>query len=682
MANRWISRLVLKNFKGYREQEFRFPKPENGKNIILIGGLNGFGKTSLLEAIYLCLYGKNGIPYLGRAGIQETQYKPFLEKALNAAALKQKKLSISVSVEFNEGISSGVRITRLWYFKDNGDYHEEEVLIYNIKNGKDIPTASDQLESLLDQKFVPAHLAPFFFFDGEEVKKLAEQTKTEQIKMGMEGLLGVVLLRDLDKRLREYQANRGQEVSSVDEAKYRDMEESLRNNETRRDDLISEKDSLEKNLNELKSKRDELLQRLTAHTPSGSVANMKTLIAEQAHIQDRYKDIEERFDQIISSKLPFQLASVEVRNKLFQQIKAEAERLKWENNKAGLEPQKIKFHRNVFDIDEPPIIPSLSSAQLETLQVRIDNAWKKLFFPPPSGCAEEIIHGYLRPDQSATLIEMQKKIFIGANEIRALIEERSSLSKKMKAVEDSISRIEGIEKDGTLDRLRSELSVINNQISKHEQKYGECRNQLDALLATVKSDKAIFEREHQKYINAQPTKSLNKKAERVRQLIQELIPGLYQLKIKKLDKAISTIYASLAHKQMISKITLDEEGNVGFYGSDGDKFNYDRSAGENQLFATALIGGLAQISGVNAPLVVDTPLGRLDSKHRANILQYWIANQDRQVILLSQDREIDTTTYKGLKKNISKTYLLRHEIISTDTGHSWAEENKYFEGNI
>ena len=48
---KWISRIELKNFKSYRNQVFEFPKPSGGKNLVLIGGINGYGKTTLLEAI-------------------------------------------------------------------------------------------------------------------------------------------------------------------------------------------------------------------------------------------------------------------------------------------------------------------------------------------------------------------------------------------------------------------------------------------------------------------------------------------------------------------------------------------------------------------------------------------------------------------------------------------------------
>ena len=57
----WISRIELTNFKSYRHAEFSFPEPEGEQNIVLIGGINGYGKTSVLEALYLCLYGKDAI---------------------------------------------------------------------------------------------------------------------------------------------------------------------------------------------------------------------------------------------------------------------------------------------------------------------------------------------------------------------------------------------------------------------------------------------------------------------------------------------------------------------------------------------------------------------------------------------------------------------------------------------
>lgn len=66
----WVSKIELTNFKSYRHAEFCFPEPDGEQNIVLIGGINGYGKTSVLEALYLCLYGKDAIVHLARAGLK------------------------------------------------------------------------------------------------------------------------------------------------------------------------------------------------------------------------------------------------------------------------------------------------------------------------------------------------------------------------------------------------------------------------------------------------------------------------------------------------------------------------------------------------------------------------------------------------------------------------------------
>ncbi len=77
-------------------------------------------------------------------------------------------------------------------------------------------------------------------------------------------------------------------------------------------------------------------------------------------------------------------------------------------------------------------------------------------------------------------------------------------------------------------------------------------------------------------------------------------------------------------------------------------------------------------------MVVDTPMGRLDSQHRSNILNYWISNKNRQVILLSQDTEINTDYFKEHKDKICKSYLLVHTELGPGSGKTQAIENEYF----
>ena len=111
---------------------------------------------------------------------------------------------------------------------------------------------------------------------------------------------------------------------------------------------------------------------------------------------------------------------------------------------------------------------------------------------------------------------------------------------------------------------------------------------------------------------------------------------------------------------------------------EGVEIVVDRAAGENQICATALIAGLAKTSGFHIPMVVDTPLGRLDSEHRKRILNYWLSDPERQIILLSQDEEIDNKVFSTIRHQVSKTYLLRHEQLGEGIGKTVAFEDRYF----
>ena len=202
-----------------------------------------------------------------------------------------------------------------------------------------------------------------------------------------------------------------------------------------------------------------------------------------------------------------------------------------------------------------------------------------------------------------------------------------------------------------------------------------------ALEARVSSQKAEYERERKKLDEFSPVRSLIEKSERVRKVIDAVVPNLFPLKIKQLAKAMTSVYKQLAHKDQVSKIEINDDGNTHILSKSGKEIQFDRSAGENQLFATALIAGLAKVSGVKAPMVVDTPLGRLDSMHRKNILTFWAEDKNRQVVLLSQDEEIDHQYFKQIKKNVSKTYLLEHTDVGDGIGRTTAIEDAYFTGN-
>jgi DNA sulfur modification protein DndD len=681
----WISKLELINFKSYQHQIFDFPFPHDGKNIVLIGGMNGFGKTSLLEAVYLGLYGKEAITYLARAGLKtETGYPSLLERALHGQAIRNSRDVMSVMVQININENEAFQFLRKWFFAKNGDWNDEELLIYEVRSGTRQPYKNVEVGAaeVLDRHFIPAHLAPFFFFDGEEVKKLADQSRVEQIKLGMEGLLGVVLLRKLTKRLEQYQANKSQGVSAVDEEKHRQLFEQLRNDETQLQVNKDRRYTVEETLENLKGERQDLTSRIiTAGGGSSDVATAKEIISEQKDAEAELTQVEDRLDSILSEKLPFHFVAQELRSELVSQLHAELEKIRWDERKRSMEPDKAKLIGRFNENREPTITPPLTDQQSIAINIRLESAWESLFYPPPDGCADEIAHDYLYGGKREEIIDLMANLKVGVKDILSLLEKKGALQRKIKELTNRYTRIEGVDRDGTYAKIQADLSAVNILISEKERELGDLNRAIKSLEQDISNERATYEREHEKFVQANPVKSAVAKAQRICNLINDLIPSLYALKTKKLATAMTEVYHTLAHKDQVAKIDIDDAGQTRVLSKEGDEIIFDRSAGENQLFATALLAGLAKISGMDAPLVVDTPLGRLDSKHRKNILSFWVSDSKRQVILLSQDKEIDREVYQSLEPHIAKTYVLHHEQIGNGVGKTWAEENAYFGGN-
>jgi DNA sulfur modification protein DndD len=684
----WISKLELTCFKSYQHQVFDFPSPAEGRNIVLIGGMNGFGKTSILEALYLCLYGKDAIIHLARAGLKTDDkkgYPTFLEGAFNGEAKRDGLDTMMVRVTINRTKTKAIDICRKWFFRSNGNWTgEEEAVVRDVV--REIPSGPRvdgkngfRFSELLDEVFVPAHVAPFFFFDGEEVKKLADQSRVEQVKQGLEGLLGVVLLRSLGDRLKSFENMKRGEMESVDEDRLHQLAEQLASGEEQYQKLLKDSKVGEDEQLQLRAERQSLLERITSSGGGGGdIATVKDLVEEREQNRSKLKESHKALEEILAGRLPFHLVPKNIVEEYKTQLNEEAKWFAWNAEKQALEPRKIEFQTAFNTQKEPLIDPMLSDAQQAAIKVRLDAAWDKLFYPPPDDCADVIIHKYLHESQRIKALEFLTSINLGQKEIQDLLIEQNSLQQRTDELGRKISRVEGIDRDGTLKGLKDKLEEAQAKIDALAERARVDDRSMITLEAQVNNMRADYMKQRGKLDESSPVRAVIEKSERVRKILDEVIPALFPLKVRALGKAMTDVYKQLAHKHQVEKIEISDDGTAKVLSANNKEINFDRSAGENQIFATALIAGLAKVSGVRAPMVVDTPLGRLDSKHRDNILKFWTADQTRQVILLSQDEEIDFHFYKEIADNVCKTYLLDHEDVGDGIGRTTAKENKYF----
>jgi DNA sulfur modification protein DndD len=683
----WISKIELICFKSYQHQEFTFPEPSNGKNVVLIGGMNGYGKTSVLEALYLCLYGKDAMAHLARAGLKTDDargYPSFLEKAFNGEALRDGLDTMQVRVTVNRSKAKGVEITRKWYFRSNGSWTDEEATVRTVtRNVPDMPRSDGKngfhLAHMLDDFFVPAHIAPFFFFDGEEVKKLADQSRIEQVKLGLEGLLGVVLLRDLADRLRQFESSRRQGVVTVDQERLELLGRSLQDHERQEHEVTDRIQIAKEQKRLLTDEFQSVLDRVTSSGGGGGdTATYKDLVEERERYRASQRENMRAQEEILSGRLPFHLASKDILNSLQSQLQAEIRYFTWENEKQALEPRKNEFRAALEGQEIPLIHPPLSVEQTAALNARLDAAWACLFYPPPEDCADRIVHSYLSAQDRSKTLDFLNSIAVSQREIQDLLSEHAQFMQRIDELGRKISKLEGIDRDGTLAALTHQLKEVQQKIDSVDDELRGDERRKTALETQIGTERSDYERDRKKLDDSSPARSMIEKSNRIRTVIDELIPALFPLKVKELASSMTQVYKKLAHKDQVSKIVIANDGTSQILGKSNKPITFDRSAGENQIFATALIAALAKVSGIKAPLVVDTPLGRLDSRHRHNILQFWTGDEERQVILLSQDKEIDVEFHRRISKHVAKTYLLEHTDVGDGIGRTTARENHYF----
>jgi len=151
-------------------------------------------------------------------------------------------------------------------------------------------------------------------------------------------------------------------------------------------------------------------------------------------------------------------------------------------------------------------------------------------------------------------------------------------------------------------------------------------------------------------------------------------------KLNKLEEEIKNCFLYLLHKSdLVHRVVIDNKTfSLSLYDLTGQLVPKHRlSAGEKQLLAIAFLWGLAKVSGRRLPIAIDTPLGRLDSSHRSNLVERYFPSASHQVILLSTDTEIGKLEVSNLRENgaIAREYTLEYNSITRQTiirpGYFW-----------
>jgi DNA sulfur modification protein DndD len=640
-----LNSIVLENFGAYGGRQEAILTPEKGKPIILFGGMNGGGKTTLLDAVQLAFYGpKARLSNRNRLG-----YRDYLQECIHRSSDPSEGAGITIRFRrMMEGESRQFELQRTWRQGVKGI--EEHVRVWCDGKVDDIFT--EHWDETIEA-YLPGGISHLFFFDGEQVKELAEGGHAAQILgTAVYSLLGLDLVDRLETDLKAFERRKKSEgmdkealnklnevraeLTHIDEAQERAaMQEGV---------LVNEAGRLAKELRQIEEQ---------FRSEGGDLyLRRKELDAELIRLNSDKRANEMKLRELASGALPLLMV---------EGLLTDAERQarhESEIKRAGVLIDAIQIRDN-------EVVASLRADGIENAVIsKLEAVFESDRNNRLELAKEEVV---LDADES-----LAPHISLLRGTVLPQVEEQSQeIVANIKCLEEKIARLESeIERIPSEDHIANIQSTLDRAKRIHQDKLSELeavkiylqalKKQRDAVEG--KLDRLIEQNIESKFAEDDRLRML-KHSSKVRNTLEKFRTQVVGRHIENIESLMLESFCKLLRKSdLVSAIQINPKTfEPTLKKSDGKDLAIERlSAGERQLLATSMLWGLARASGRPVPTIIDTPLGRLDSSHRKHLVERYFPNASHQVLLLSTDEEIVGPYYEAIKPYTTRSYLLVH----------------------
>ncbi len=643
--------------------------------VILIGGKNGSGKTTLLEAVRLCLYGARS---LGNR-VSQKEYHEYLASAIHHSQSSLFQLTnASVALEF-EHVHSGIKdlyqVERKWKIRQSTSDQAEESLIIH-KN--DAPLSEFEAEQWQDflSELIPIGLSQLFFFDGEKIQALAEDTSSNTfLADSIKSLLGVDLVERLQSDLNIY-LNRSKKVVDSDRlAKdISQVEEELQSIENQRRVAMQHKEQIEGRIAELETQIAHQEERI-AQEGGGYARQREKLKARQEQLIEKISALEKQIQDACNGLFPFALVPSlceQLRERLIKEAELEqwnsAQRLLKERNRALLERLDGEILGEL--VPGNPLSPTLR----DSIRNKIAGLLTEQLQPPEHLKDFHLIH-HLSPPESRRLLSWIDSCL---TDIPTQFQEMNrKLEESNRQLEQVEAALQKAPSDEVLQPLMQELAGLHQQLGALQKQAQDEATSIQSLTyrhaEIERKVRRLKEEKQKREADIQRVQTV----EQVQSVLEEYASRLTYAKVEALKHTVADCFNQLCHKRnLVKRIEIHPQTfAVTLYDRQERPIAKEElSAGEKQIYAISMLWGLAKTSGRPLPMIIDTPLGRLDSDHRHRLIEHYFPHVSHQVVVLSTDTELDKHNFELLNPHVSHAYHLEYDQIE---GSTKAEE-RYF----
>lgn len=631
--------------------------------IILFGGLNGAGKTSVLLAIRLGLFGRQSLGY----NVSQKSYEDFLSSCIHRAKDRfLQSFVASVEVRFSYasmGILKRYIVRREWMLS-NHRMVEKLTLTENDKEMSEL--SKEQCQGFLNE-LVPIGIADLFFFDGEKIAELADDTAGSILGDAIKKLLGLDLLETLQGDLSVILRNKSKETASFDK------QEAIMQLESKLTELEATADAENTSYGEIKPAMAELqstIHYLNSELSSKGGAWASSREEEMA----KYSKLEAEIDatkhslqDAIAGSYPLAI-SVNYAQKILEQLKNE-QQYKLKRGTANL----IQTHLNRL---QKSLNTCLNAEDREQV-----NALLAAEFAPSImlDSSVKVLHDI----SDSTLMSIEASL-------QNAIQQRKHITDLTKHLQGLRERYEGIGKNIARAPVAEILQPILDAILAAEEKKAICikaqekhlENHKTALREAINVTRQLDKLTGELQAEGAALRTISY-ASGAKALLKDFSTEVAKQKVNQLEEAFADSFSRLARKgdMMLRAKINHKDFSVRLVSKNGEEFNKNElSAGEKQIYAISILEALAKTSGRHLPIIIDTPLGRLDSVHRSHLVNEYFPNASHQVVILSTDTEVDEYFYGALSPHVSHAYRLEYEPETNSTtpheGYFWKHTAK------
>ncbi len=686
----YLSKLHLANWRSYSDANFEFKRPTDRKPVVLIGAMNGHGKTSFLISLYLGLFGKYGLRHCeGFRTIAENDINSY-RKALarfrrsNADPDEPTVVDVTFTPTLNDRDEQEVRIIRRWFFSSSNQPRQgeafEELEIHvgdRIVRRTDPSSAHERIE----KELFPAHVAPAFFFDGEQAQALIEGAGEEGIRKALNTMFGATILAELQESLRSYlgrahsalggkqKSSEKQDLLNVKVARQSELNTLIGKREGELEQWQEQRDEIDRERNQL---RDDL-----ARAGGGGATDAARIKKEFTSAETQKQAAEEAITDL-ANQLGLVLAVSRLDPSIRRQLRREQLREDYENLRQGTLDKRERVLAKAMP--EPPerdaLLGNINSETRAKVKERILKALEAIYEPPDPDTAESYLLGHARGQQRARVLNR-------LNETRSFAYDHvRSVAKRLRDARDAYEEAKA--RHAKLGSQSEEARELADKIKRLDENMDE----LIRRIATAENEIRVWKADlhtvsvevgnlREELARLEPEQRRIAIADRSARAVEAIIEKLKPVTSQRLEEHVTNHFRAIADKRFRDgriKFSHDGEPHLLFEG--GEKALLSSMSGfERRSFGIAFSLALAEITRRRVPLIIDTPLGNADSQYRPRTLDALRKFDCDQVIILTHDREVTPDLLEHIQSHVCQTFLV--EFVEAEK-RSIVHPNQFF----